>query len=221
MLNMLKALITIDQNNIAYEIVKMKYIKRIVNTSLICLIAIIIRIILYSILSLLITFGNIYIDFTMQIIISIFLCLKTKFIHDIVNIFNNDFYKCTKYIINNYSEQNYRYWKNYVIFCVLMLLYIYFSIVEITSNIIRIYIVQYMICYTYIDISENENHYLRNKLRELKYTKPQNKVIVVDRIMSNNEFISIDKIDTLLEKEFVLINDNHIPRIKSEYDLID
>lgn len=203
MLGIAKAIISIDPNNILYEIIKTTYIKKIVNTLFIVCVTFIIRTLLFNFLSIVLALNNMFVDFIMQTLISIFLCTKTRYIHGIVDIFRDDMYKITRYIINNYTEENYRKWKHCVIFGTSLLALLYFSFFEITSRMMQLYILQYVVCYICVDITENETHFARIKFREIKKKyqdfKKNNKKRKQDKIQNDKIY---EKNKEQLSKKF-------------------
>jgi len=120
------------------------------------LLTVVARLHIDAILAMIINFNNIYIDFWVQIFISVILVLKSGWIYQIVEKFDKEVYSLTRYIINNFTEDNYRRWKRNITFVICSYLLIYLSFVEINSNILRIYILQYMICYMMIEVIERK-----------------------------------------------------------------
>ena len=143
-------------DRILRSIVKTTYAKKSISSILLMLLTVIARLHIDAICGAIFNFNNIYIDFWVQIFISIILVIKSGWIYQMVEKFDREVYSLTRYLINNYSEDNYRRWKRNITFLVCIYLSIYFSVVEITSYVLRIYILQYVICYIIIEIIERK-----------------------------------------------------------------
>ncbi len=153
-----------DSNQMIYKLARTRIFKRSVNSLFVLIISLIIRSLLYTYFSIIIMFNNETLDFFTQCGISIMLCLNNNYIQGFVDRFSDDLYLIPRYIINNFSEENYRKWKLYSTFIVLGLLYVYFLFFEISSYLMRIYILQYALCFIFMDVAEKEDHYVRKKL---------------------------------------------------------
>ena len=90
---------------------------------------------------------NIYVDFFIQIVISIVMALKIGVIYNFVERYEREYFALTQYLINNYSIENYRYWKRCVIITACIYACILLTIVQINNKVLFIYIVQYAICF--------------------------------------------------------------------------
>lgn len=205
--------VILDTNDIIYRIIKTSYVKRGINTVIMILISFILRTIIYSVFSFIFFFNNMYVDFVIQCMLSIILLIESNKFDTITNYFYDDTYKITKYFINNYTLDNYRKWKNYTTFFILLLCFLYFSLFEINSQIIRIYILQYALCYLFMDIKNNEKHIIRKKMQFYNGKINNNVKINNDFKMNNN----IKKNNNNIKMN----NDIKMPKnISSEFDLI-
>lgn len=239
MISWLKWNVVPDTNNILYKLCKTTYAKKTFNSAFIIILAFIFRTLLYGLLSLIFIFNNVYVDFIVQCILSIYLCTQNGKIQLAVEYFEPQLYAITKYTINNYSNDNYNKWKNVAIFSGLMLSYIYFMFVEINSALIRLYLLEYLVCYVYLDIYENpgsaikksivnyiekhekENTWIINIIkRSIKYEK-DDEYTIIDKSIYNQEikgFVNVDKIEKPRIKplkcsslnDFVLIEERSI-----------
>jgi hypothetical protein len=219
MINYMFGSVIPDTNQLIHQLIKTRYAKRAINSFFVLILSFVIRTILYSILSLIIMFDNIYIDFTTQCVISIMLCTTNNYIQGFTEHFSDDLYKITRYIINNYSEENYRRWKNYITFSSLFSMFVYFCFVEINSFIIRIYIMQYAVCFFFFEIKENKRHYMR-KILSIK--KEKKIYYITDNDVPNTDFIIIDKkpIPQNASSEFDLVKRDELKKCQSEFELI-
>lgn len=183
-----------DKGLIIYKIFKTTMIKKMINTVFIQFISIILRQILYSLFSIIFIFNNVYIDFIFQCIISILLCLNNTYILTVTNYFYDDFYKITKYIVNNYSLYNYRKWKNILMGILLGISYITCIFVDVNSILLQKYILQYGLCYLFLDIIENKDNIVN--IYYYKYiSKPE-------------EYEKINIPSTKSELDFIIIDNN-------------
>lgn len=108
-----------------------------------------------SILCMIITFHPI-IDFIVHTIISIIATLNIDKIYNIVERYEPEFVTLTQYLINNYSFENYRYWKRIIVLSACGYLCIILWKVQVTSWLLFIYIIQYGICFTIVDQFEEQ-----------------------------------------------------------------
>jgi hypothetical protein len=204
-----------DKNDIIYKICKTTRVKKILNSALIVIITIILRLLLYSALSIIIVFNNLYIDFCVQCVLSIYLCTINQCIQDKIEIFEPMIYNITRYVVNNYSNEKFKKWKIYSILLLLLLSYIYFSFVDITSALIKIYLIQYAICFLFLELYNNPNE-LKNLYCSLLYKKINTgDMIVVDKSIYEpgiDGFIDIQtiKIDQKKHNKNKARNDDNI-----------
>lgn len=222
-----------DQNQLIYKLVKTRMAKRSINTFIIFILSFIFRLIIYAILSLFIVFNNIYIDFFVQCSISIVLYMCNNHIQWITEHFNEDLYQITRYMINNYSEDNFRKWKNYVVGTLLGISFLYFSLVDINSHIIQIYILQYALCFFFFDIKDNELNPVRKminfnikdgeqKKKEIENVKEKEKVYLVNRDDPNTDFVIVEK-TKILPKEILeqKTKKEELKKSHSGFDIIE
>ncbi len=141
-------------DQILRSIVKTTYAKKKLNILSLMLVTIIVRLHIDAILGLLFQTGHFYVDFGLQILISAFLVIKSGWIYQGVERFDREVYSLTKYLVNNYSDDNYRKWKRYVTFVIGFYLIICVSLIEINSQYLKIAIIQYLICYVIIEVIE-------------------------------------------------------------------
>lgn len=208
-----------DQNQLIYQLIKTRYAKRAINSFIVLLLSFFIRVILYAILSFIILFDNLYIDFFTQCGISIALLMVNNYIQNFTEHFSDDLYKITRHLINNYSEENFRKWKNYVVGTLLSASFLYFYLVDINSQVIRIYILQYTFCFFFFDIKDNKYNIIRNKLIGEEKNK-ENKIYLAGRNVENSDFIIIEK-KMLSENAPIEINDetNNDNKKKLKYEI--
>lgn len=143
-------------DQILRSIVKTTYAKKKVSLLLLMILTVIFKIHVDAILSIIFNTGNFYIDFCTQILISVILVIKSGWIYKIVEKFDTEVYLLTRYLINNYTENNYRKWKRNITLVICFYLIIYLSVIEINNNMLKTYIIQYMVCYFIIEMIEKK-----------------------------------------------------------------
>ena len=91
------------------------------------------------------------IDFTSQIAVSVAVAVNVDYIYMIVSRFDKDIYIFTQYLINNYTLENYRFWKRALVLSVCAYACINLLFVTVTNALIFYYIIQYAICFLIIE----------------------------------------------------------------------
>jgi hypothetical protein len=224
-----------DQNQLIYKIAKTRLAKRTINTFIILILSFVFRLILYAVLSLFIVFNNLYVDFFVQCGISIVLYMCNNHIQWITEHFSEDLYQITRYMINNYSEENFKKWKNYVVGSLLGASFLYFSLVDINSQILQIYILQYALCFFFFDVKDNESNPIRKmitfnvkeeeqKKKEIEKENAKEKVYLINRDDPNTDFVIVEKTKILPKEMLNQKNNNAKEEMKkshSGFDIIE
>jgi hypothetical protein len=143
-------------DQILKSIVKTTYAKKKLSILLLMLLTMIVRLHIDAILAIVINTPYFFINFLIQIVISVFLVMKTGWIYQAVERFDREVYSLTRYLVNNYSEDNYRKWKRIMTFIICLYLIIYLLVVEITSKLLIMYIIQYLICFIILETIEKK-----------------------------------------------------------------
>jgi hypothetical protein len=211
-----------DTNQLIYQLIKTRAAKRTINSAFIMILSFLIRTILYSILSLIIMFDNVYVDFFTQCAISILLCTYSYYIQAFTERFDNDFYIITRDAINNFSIEKYKKWQKYITIIALITSFMYFWLIEITSAMIRIYIMQYAVCFFFFDVKENKDHYVRKIIYPEKKEKDKGNVIITDKNIPNSDYVLIEKkkLTPSISSDFDLIKKDDLKKCHSEFELI-
>ena len=154
---MFTSLVTFKNINYGEQLLKSiiatRYAKSKLSILLMLIATSILRLHLSSVITILLS-CNFYVDFVVQIVVSIIAVFQTNRIYKFVELFKPHFYSLTRYIINNYTPERYRKWKRNVTLCICFYIIILFSFFEITSKLVIMYTIQYMICYGVVDIIE-------------------------------------------------------------------
>lgn len=135
------------------SIIATRYAKGKLSVLLMMIATSILRLHLSSMITIMLSY-NPYVDFFTQIVVSIVAVFQTNRIYNFVELFKPRFYSLTRYIINNYTPERYRCWKRNVTLCICLYIIIVFSLFDITSNLVKLYTIQYVICYGVVDIIE-------------------------------------------------------------------
>jgi len=148
-----------------------------------------------------------FIDFTIEILLSIFLVLKTNIIFNFVKKYNSELYSVSSYLIDNYSVDNFRKWKKYCVVCISVFLIFYLMIYEITSLLLIQYIFQFLICYFIVDNIENKNGFIFNFYDKIK-EKNSVKIYKKDDIIIIDEYKKPNDSETILVEDFFVFETN-------------
>lgn len=103
-----------------------------------------------SVLSYLVSFHP-YVDFFLQIGFSVVFAINIDYFYDALARYEDKFYRLSRYLINNYTFENYLLWKRMVMSAIGVYALIILSIVEINNKLILIYLSQSCISFIIID----------------------------------------------------------------------
>jgi hypothetical protein len=130
-----------------------------------------------------------YIDFIIQICISIFMALHIEYVYLFLKRYNPEFFELTQYLIKNFTIEKYRYWKRIVVICFCIYICILLLFIKVDNRLIYIYIIQYAI--TFIITEQFEQRRIQTWLKHYKeqpkihkYSSYENALI--DSYYSNN-----------------------------------
>ena len=100
------------------------------------------------------------VDFVLPIVITTALSVYIDHFYYILEPYQEHFYRLARYLIDNYSVENYMYCKRIVITIILGYCLIIVSLVEINNRVIQLYILQYIVCFFIMDAYEQK--YIQN-----------------------------------------------------------
>ena len=189
------------------KFMKTKFMKKKMNSVLIKIVSFIIRLHINSLLCYLINFDMFYLDFTIQIFISILTTVSDSLCFNILYLYNKKFYEITKYFINNYTEENIERWVRNIVLGINFYFMLILYFVNINSKLLIIYSIQYLICFFLIDYFEKEKYIsIYNFYNKLK-------------IKLRTKNINVEKID---EGYLNVIKEKEIKKnIEDDYEIID
>lgn len=184
-------------NMILKTLISTDYTKRKLATIFLFGGTVIVRSILNTMLAIFFETKFIYIDFFVQIFLSVSLVLHTDHIYKIVERVEPEAIELATYVIDNYTPENFRRWKKWIVIPTCLYLILFFSIFETTSVILIQYVLQFLICYYIIDNIENRSGLLVDvydytvkkpfKIRRKadmiiieEYQKPENESCVIE-----------------------------------------
>ena len=157
---------------ILWAIAKTTFSKRTFCNLLIGIISLILRTHIDGIISFVLTTNYVYVDFVMHIIISSILIIKSKYFYDIVNRYEPEFYALVRFLINNYTVQNFKRWKRNLNLILCIYVYILTYFLHITNEILRQVIIEYIICYFLLEFYDKYNMgKFKNQDKEFEFSK--------------------------------------------------
>jgi len=138
------------------KVLTSRFIKKKLANILISLAANIIKLQVINLLSLIMILHPI-LDFFTVIAITVILSIYVDYFYFLLEPYHIKFYRLAKYLIDNYSFENYIYWKRIVICVVMTYCLIIVAAFEINNRVIQLYIAQYVICFLIIDAYEQKH----------------------------------------------------------------
>jgi hypothetical protein len=99
--------------------------------------------------------GSIILNFITRTCVSCCMVINGQYLYNIVCRYEPEFYKITQYFINNYTEDNFKKWKRNTTLIICMYLYLIACLIDITNQSVKNLIVEYIICYFLIDMYTN------------------------------------------------------------------
>ncbi len=144
------------RNSILKYLITTKYAKKNVNFLFMIFFTTILRFHINILLCQIFRFNIIYIDFFIHIILSVILVLNTFHIFNFVFVFRDKFYRITRYVINNYSFDNYKRWKRNIIVCVSTYVIILLLMFEFNKYLLIVQIIQFLISFFIVDQIEKK-----------------------------------------------------------------
>ena len=176
-------------DQMARTIITSKFAKSKINVFVIMFATILCRNIICALICLGLTF-NPYIDFFLHSFIYILFMLNSSLIYDALMGKKEFFYEYTRYYINSYTEENYRRWKRNITLSIssIGILYLYF--VEITSELLIIWILQSLLIYFVIDQIENRKF---TKLIKTIKSQPKPKLHTANKLLIDTNYQVLDE----------------------------
>lgn len=114
-----------------------------------------------------------YIDFFLQIGVSVFMALNIDYLYGVIDKYHQEFHELTQYLINNYTIENYKWWKKIVVLSVCGYACIGLLFIDVTNTLLYVYIGQYAICFLIIEQFEQQR--IQKFIQEYK-EKPKTQI---------------------------------------------
>ena len=149
--NLNKKILKKTKKKIIDKLIVSRFFKNKINLLLINFVSFIIRLHINSIICYLLCPNINAKDFFLQIIVSISTTLSGDFILYILNKCEDDFYKITRYFLNNYSEENLDKWKKILVVGANIYIISALLFVSINSYLLIYYSVQFLVCFFILD----------------------------------------------------------------------
>ncbi len=176
---------------VLWTLLKSSFSKKSFCYLLISLTTLIIRSHIDGIMAYLLTTPFSFVNFFIRIFVSSFLIIKSKYIYDVVQRYEPEFYNLVRYLINNYNEKNFKRWKRNINLSICIYIYFATFLINISNESIRQIIIEYVICYFLIESYEN---YINGRLQ----------------ILRTKEF-ECNMYDTQIIENLIDTNDNYDP----------
>lgn len=180
---------------VLWSIAKTLFSKKAFCYLLISITSLIIRIHIDALIAFLLNTSYWYLNFLIHILVSSLLIINSKYFYDIVQRYQPEFYSLVKYLINNYTEQNFKRWKRKLNITLCIYAYILTFILDFSNNSIRMIIIEYMSCYFLLEIYEKYNNgNFKNQNKEFEFIKDDIiKIELKDNEIYDKELFDIKK----------------------------
>ena len=173
------------------KLIVSRFFKNKINFVFINVISLIIKLHLNSILCFVFCPDISFKDFWLQILVSIFVTFSGDYVLFHLNKYDDDFYKITRYFLNNLTEDNFDKWKKLLVLGLNIYVILILLFVSITSYLIIYYCIQYLIFFFILDYFKNKKYMYFIK----KYNEYLNKPVIVKK------YDTLKIIDEHFEKE--------------------
>ena len=127
------------------QLIVSRFFKNKINFVFINVVSLIIKLHLNSILCFIFCPDISFKDFWLQILVSIFVTFSGDYVLFHLNKYDDDFYKVTRYFLNNLTEDNFDKWKKLLVLGLNVYVIMILLFVSITSYLIIYYCVQYLV----------------------------------------------------------------------------
>ncbi len=158
---------------------------------------------------------NFYIDFFTQIFISVFFMVKSNWIFNLLNCYDDKFLKITNYLMDKYTPQNFKKWKRIVIIGTALYFFLWLLILPINNFLLATYILQYLI--TYFIVEQIEKKRFRKYIEDFK-NRPHKIIYGNLKIKNNYKEIEEEELKNIDFGFIVVDNYNLLEENKNEKD---
>lgn len=146
---------------------------------LMSIIAIVLRTHIDMIVTYIVSTNIFYIDIIIRLCVSTILVINSKHTFDIVHKYKPELYKIVEKLINNYTEENFKTWRRYIVLIACAYFYFASYIITISNESVRQMIIEFIICYHLVEIFErrNMNKFKLYQTKEFECTRYTTSVI--------------------------------------------
>lgn len=156
MKKMRKKFVKKTKKKLISKLIVSSFFKNKINFVFINVISMIIKLHLNSILCFIICPDISFRDFWLQILVSFFVTFSGDYVMYHLNQYDKDFYKITRYFMNNLTEENFDKWKKILVLGLNVYLITILLFVSVTSYLIIYYCVQYLVFFFILDYFKNQ-----------------------------------------------------------------
>lgn len=112
-----------------------------------------------------------YLDIIIRLLISSMLVINSKYTFNMVYKYKPELYNVVEELVNNYTEENFKRWRRYVV--LFLCVYFYFAsyIVTISNESVRQMIIEFIICYHLVELFEHRNKFRLYQIKEFECTR--------------------------------------------------
>lgn len=224
------------KKKIIKNVINTSFVKKKINYILMDIFSFVVKVHINSIICLCISCSIAPINFVTELCVSLLLYYYGNVFNNFIYIYENKFFKVTNYFIDNYSKKNIDLWKKKTLLCVNLYLILILYCVNITSNILIVYSIQYMFYLIILDYINNKKW--KESLKKFKnwYYKPES-FKFVDKIEINEDYLlteddknecniltkyisKSDMSEINQENKKLVLYKNNINSIKSDFEII-
>lgn len=98
-----------------------------------------------------------YLDIIIRLLVSSMLVINSKYTFDMVYRYKPELYKIVEGLVNNYTEENFKRWRRYVVLTVCAYFYLASYIITISNESVRMMIIEFILCYHIVELFERRN----------------------------------------------------------------
>jgi len=173
------------------KLIVSRFFKNKINFVFINIVSLIIKLHLNSVLCFIFCPDISFKDFWLQILVSIFVTFSGDYVLFHLNKYDDDFYKVTRYFLNNLTEDNFDKWKKLLVLGLNVYVIMILLFVSITSYLIIYYCIQYLVFFFILDYFKNKKYMYFVR----KYKEYLNKPVIIKK------YDTLKIIDEHFEKE--------------------
>jgi len=120
-----------------------------------------------------------YFDIVIRLMVSSMLVINSKYTFDMVYRYKPELYKIVEGLVNNYTEENFKRWRRYVVLSVCAYFYLASYIITISNESVRMMIIEFILCYHLVELFErkNKSNFRLYQIKEFECTQHTTSII--------------------------------------------